>query len=103
MKDLTKANFMDITTFQGSNDGSTYTDLFTMDVNLHEGWNYFKWEDAADQPRYRYYRFYAQQVGGCKINEITLTGVETIDNSDSSYSCSAKLITGETETSLNSV
>ena len=26
--------------FQGSNDGTTYTDIFTMDENVHEGWNY---------------------------------------------------------------
>jgi hypothetical protein len=30
-----------------------------MDENLHEGWNYFKWETAAEEPKYRFYRFYA--------------------------------------------
>jgi len=74
-----------------------------MDENLHEGWNYFKWEDAAQQPKYRYYRFYANKKGACAINEITLTGIETIDNSDATYSCSANLVTGESTTSLNPV
>jgi len=71
-----------------------------MDNNLHEGWNYFKWEDAADQPKYRYYRFYAEEQGACAINEIAFTGVETIDDEASTYACTAKLVTGETETSL---
>ena len=73
-----------------------------MDEKLHEGWNYFKWEDG-DQPKYRFYRFYAEKRGACKINEITFTGVETIDSSSSSHTCDAKLVTGETETRLNSV
>jgi hypothetical protein len=47
------------TTFQGSANGITYTDIFQLDENLHEGWNYFKWEELADQPKYRYYRFSA--------------------------------------------
>ena len=59
MKDITKATFMDTTSFQGSADGVTYTDLFQMNNALHEGWNYFKWEDG-DQPKYRFYRFYAE-------------------------------------------
>jgi hypothetical protein len=46
-----------------------------MDENMHSGWNYHKWEDAADYPTYRYYRFYSANKGGCKINEITFTGV----------------------------
>lgn len=46
MKDINKANFKDITTFQGSDDGDSYDDLFTMDQSLHEGWNYHKWEDG---------------------------------------------------------
>jgi len=49
MRDIiSKDVFVNTTTFQGSIDGSTYTDLFTLDDNLHEGWNYFKWEDAAE-------------------------------------------------------
>jgi hypothetical protein len=93
MKDFTKANFKDVTKFQGSRDGINYVDLFTMDINLHEGWNYFHWEQD-DQPKFRYYRFYSSKRGGCNINEATLTGVETIDNTDSSYTCNAKLVTG---------
>jgi hypothetical protein len=104
MKDISaKSLFVNTTSFQGSNDGTTYTTLFQMDDNLHEGWNYHQWPKAADQPKYRYYRFYAEATGACAINEITFTGVETIDDSASSYTCTAMLVTGETETSLNTV
>jgi hypothetical protein len=41
MKDISsKSLFVNTTSFQGSNDGTTYTTLFQMDDNLHEGWNY---------------------------------------------------------------
>lgn len=53
-----KAKLVDITVFQGSNDNSAFTTLFTVDENLHNGWNYYKWETANDYPKYRYYRFY---------------------------------------------
>jgi hypothetical protein len=41
---------VDSTVFQGSNDGVVYDDLFTLDENLHEGFNYHYWDDPADQP-----------------------------------------------------
>jgi len=81
--------FADETKLQGSNDGVTYTDIFTMDENVHEGWNYHKWEDPADYPRYRYYRFYGTKSGSCRINEIKATGVETVDSPDANKACSA--------------
>jgi hypothetical protein len=31
--------------FEGSADGETYENLFTVDENVHEGWNYHAWED----------------------------------------------------------
>ena len=41
-----KSIFNATTKFQGSNDGTTYTDIFAFDDNLHEGWNYHTWESA---------------------------------------------------------
>ena len=53
MTDLTnKALFVNVTTFQGSNDNITWTELFAMDENIHDGWNYHNWENAADYPKY---------------------------------------------------
>jgi hypothetical protein len=62
-----------------------------MDENIHEGWNYHKWEDPAEYPKYRFYRFYGTKPGSCVINEIKATGVETVDHSDPSRGCSAVL------------
>jgi hypothetical protein len=98
-----KAELVNITTFQGSNDNTTFTTLFTVDENLHSGWNYHIWESADEYPKYRYYRFHGTSSGACAINEITFTGVETIDNEDSTYTCAAKVIIDEEETSLNTV
>lgn len=88
--------------FQGSSDGTTYTDLFTMDENVHEGWNYHNWESSATYPKYRYYRFYGTKAGSCVINEIKVTGVETVDNNDANKACSPVLTVGATVTDLSS-
>lgn len=53
---LTSSNFVNITKFQGSNDGTTYTDIFTINETIHEGWNYYKFDNSS-MPRYRYYKF----------------------------------------------
>jgi hypothetical protein len=55
-----------------------YKTIFTLDEKIHAGWNYHQWEDAADFPKYQYYRFYSMVEGGCAINEVTFVGVETI-------------------------
>lgn len=92
-----KTVFVGKTKFQGSNDGVTYTDLFTIDENLHEGYNYQYWEDPADQPQYRFYRFYGPSKFGCGFNDIVFTGVETINNNDNTYTCDAKIFVNEAE------
>jgi hypothetical protein len=86
-----KTIMVDNTVFQGSDDGVTYTDLFTVDENLHEGYNYFYWEDPSEQPQYRFYRFYGPNKFGCFFNEITFSGVETINIEDDTLTCEAKL------------
>jgi hypothetical protein len=62
-----------------------------MDENIHEGWNYHKWDAPADYPKYRFYRFFGTKAGSCIINEIKATGVETVDHNDATRSCSAVL------------
>jgi hypothetical protein len=96
-----KAELVNITTFEGSNDKETFTNIFKVDENLHSGWNYYNWENADEY--YRYYRFHGNSPGACAINEITFKGVETIDNEDSTYTCSAKVIIDEQEISLTTV
>lgn len=82
--------------------GVTYTDIFTIENTMHEGWNYVKWE-GDDKPRFRFYKFQGNINRGCQINEITFTGVETVDSTSSSHTCPANLVTGSTETSLEDV
>lgn len=45
MKDVTDSSlYADQVVFQGSADGETWTDIFTVDENVHDGWNYYNWE-----------------------------------------------------------
>ena len=39
-----KSIYVDLMTFQGSADNTTWVDIFTVDENFHEGWNYHKWD-----------------------------------------------------------
>lgn len=50
-----KKNFVNLLKFQGSQDGVTYTDIFTVGVEIHEGWNYYDFRD--NNLKYRFYRF----------------------------------------------
>jgi hypothetical protein len=75
-----KATYSGILKFQGSDDGTTWTDLFAADDNIHEGWNYYEWTDAASKPRHNQYRFYAAGASACRINEVKFTGVETVND-----------------------
>jgi hypothetical protein len=88
----TKEIYVDQMTFQGSADNTTWDDLFTVDENIHEGWNYHKWENASEYPRYRFYRFHnPYEASGCLLNEIKMTGVETVDDENDFYTCPVAL------------
>mmetsp|Transcript_41647 Transcript_41647/g.63631 ORF Transcript_41647/g.63631 Transcript_41647/m.63631 type:complete len:163 (-) Transcript_41647:5785-6273(-) len=60
--------------FEGSDDDITYTNLFTVNVNIHEGWNYFYWDDPVKAPKYRYYRFKGER-GSCNMHEVMFRGI----------------------------
>ena len=86
---FTRANFVGNLKFQGSSDGTTYTDIFTVQQEIHEGWNYYDFRD--DPLNYRYYRFYGAVKGACKVGEFSLRGVEVIASTASTYSCPVTL------------
>jgi len=86
--------------FQGSNDGTTWSDLYTADGNVHSGWNYVQWDDATTKPKHRYFRFKGSGAGACIINDAELHGVETIDDSASTYDCLPKLVVNGVSTDL---
>lgn len=77
--------------FQGSMDNTTYTDIFKVDLNVHEGWNYQTWE-AGSYQKYKYYRFHGDAPNICIMNELKFTGIETIDDTNPTYSCDVKVI-----------
>lgn len=97
-----KDYFVDYLTFQGSDDGSTYVDLFTLDASIHEGWNYFDFAEG-EEASYRFYRFFGSNSGSCLVNEVHIFGVEVINDSASTYSCTPHLSINDAVTLLNDV
>jgi hypothetical protein len=65
-------------TFQGSETGAdlTWIDLFTLDEDVREGWNYQTW--GEDQPRFRFYRFRGSEKDSCLFTEIKASGLEIV-------------------------
>jgi hypothetical protein len=92
--------FISFLKFQGSDDGTTFTDLFEVDSNARSGWNTVEWDDPATKPASRYFRFKGSTGGACIINEVEITGVESILDSNAQYTCSPKLVVNGVETTL---
>lgn len=61
--------------FEGSNDSTTWTTLFTIDTKqVHSGWNY--WAKAAGSiVQYQYIRFSHTNVSSCQLADIQLYGI----------------------------
>ena len=87
--------------FQGSDDGVTFDDLWLIDAGVHEGWNTKDFDE--EQPSYNIYRFQGAIAGSCRIGEVKLHGVESIDNDDESFTCTPKLNVDGVVTELNPV
>jgi hypothetical protein len=90
---------------EGSDDGSTWTALWTVDATIHEGWNSYDFSESDPQPSYNMYRLHGSMTGSCRVGEVQLTGVETIDDDASTHTCTPKIVlAGEEQiTSLNPV
>jgi hypothetical protein len=96
------APFVGNLVLQGSNDGSTYDDLWTVDANIHEGWNQMTWEEGT-KPAYNRYRFSGSASGACRMGEISGQGVIAIDDNNDSYSCPVNVIVQGDTTAANAV
>ena len=71
-------------------DGISYTHIFTVGNEVHEGWNTY---DYTESPlKYRYYTINGDIPGACNIGEVVLLGVEAIDSTSDEYSCSPYLV-----------
>lgn len=70
---------------------------------MHEGWNTYDFE--TNKPSYNIYRFQGTQSGSCRIGEVKLDGIESINSDATSYSCTPKLYLAGTDSAvtLNSV
>jgi hypothetical protein len=97
---ILKSTYIGLLVFQGSNDGVTWDDLYSIDDNARSGWNYMEWTDPATKPTYQSYRFKGSGVGACVINEVELYGVDTINDDTNVKVCSAEVITNQASTAL---
>ena len=97
-----KAKYVNNLVFQGSDDGTAFTDLWTIDDSVHEGWNSKDFE-AGSLPSYKIYRFQGKTSGSCRVGEVRLHGVESIDSDATSYECTPKLLLDGVKTPLEKV
>ena len=66
------AQYILYSTFQGSNDNSTWVTLVTVDQTVHSGWNVFSSQDTTG---YRYIRFLHNSTSKCSLAEFQLYGI----------------------------
>jgi hypothetical protein len=99
MNVFTKPTYSGYLKFQGSSDNITYTTLFTVGDEIHEGWNYYDYASGSEL-KYRYFRVYGSNAGSCNVGEFALMGVEAINDDTSSYACSANITLGNTTSTL---
>jgi hypothetical protein len=88
MSRFTRSRYVGQLKFQGSANGAEWTDIFTVGQEIHEGWNYYNFEEGKEL-KHRYYRFFGTGDGSCIVGEISLRGYEVIDSNADSYTCQA--------------
>lgn len=86
MNRFVRTNLVGKLQFQGSNDGVSYTTIFTVGEEIHEGWNYYNYQ-TGEEPKYRYFRFLGTAQKSCVgVGEIAFRGFEVIDSNADTYS-----------------
>lgn len=81
-------NFVNILKFQESSDGTTWTDVWTADMYLREGWNVIMPDEPTTS---NYYRFFAATYKACQINEIQLIGNVVENTNATSKTCDVQV------------
>ena len=82
-----RTTFVNNLILQGSNDNfATSTTIYTVDGNIHEGWNYIKF-DSGSEPKFNSVRFFGSVAGSCNVGEVQFNGVVVNDDSSSTYIC----------------
>lgn len=87
-----KNNVANKAVFEGSMDGVTYTELFAVEDNVREGWNYKTLSTPSEYYQYRFYRFKGTHREACQFGEIKFKGVETINDNNADYNCPANVV-----------
>jgi hypothetical protein len=82
-------------------DGSAYVDILTLSSTINEGWNTFEW--AANKPAYSKYRWYGTDAGGCRFGEVKYFGIIAKSDTNTSVTCTPKILIGGTSTDLSPV
>jgi len=85
-----RAQYENNLVFEGYNErdaaGEGVTEIFRVEGEVHEGWNYVDFEEG-EYPNFRFYRMrgLGNKAGACRIHEITFTGLEVIQNEEDTY------------------
>lgn len=89
---------------QGSSDaGTTWDDLWTLDQDVHEGWNTKDFRDDASLPSYKQYRYNGAVAGSCRVGEANFVGVVGRNENLSTGTCIPKLTVDGVVTDLEAV
>lgn len=67
------ANMLEGAKFEGSNDSSTWTTIFTIDTSkVHSGWNYWV---PSSLIQYQFVRFSHTNISGCQLSDLVFEGI----------------------------
>ena len=82
-------NFVGNIVFQQYNDATmNYTDVFTVDSSLREGWNEYDFTTALESTSYR---FSFTSANACQMSEVELIGYVIEENGDMTKTCGITL------------
>jgi hypothetical protein len=86
---------------ESSDDATTWTKIYTFSA-VYEGWNY--WKIPSDESyEARYFRFTGSTDSLCRLSEIRFSGVNLLDSSATSETCSVEVTDGSTTLTTTSV
>jgi hypothetical protein len=99
-------DYIDNLAFYGQDDSGSWNELFSYDTSIHKGWNK-KQFDSEEDSHYVNVRFEGSTKGACAFGEISIKGIEVLDQEEniSTTSCTPTIRIGgqslETESEVN--
>lgn len=94
--------------FEGSADGTTWTKIFEVKEEVHEGWNTKLWDGsdatpANTKPVYNKFRFVGTAAGACRLGEIKIRGVEAKASTADTDVCTPEMTIDSEKKNLGAV